>query len=734
MERRSDLEALAQVYQGGRGLSEYRAAVLKLLAVAILGLTYVVAWLSAAEIALAPGRSLFVITGLLATASLTYAGLRLSATASAAFLIVGLTAVLTGALVLYPDRAGHFAVYYCLITLAASSALGTQAGVGVAFLLTGVLLGVEHATPIALPRSDLWPALVLVWSALLLSWVSTQPLRMVASWAWASYMLAQSKTEEARLRQAELASLSRSLAEACDRLERLNQDLYEAREEAEAARRMKAEFAATVGHELRTPINLIIGFTQMMVSPRRASYYDEPLPASYRGDIEAIHRNACHVSNLVDDILDLSQVDAHRMALHREPILLAEVVREATASVAALYADAGLDIRLEIPDDLPAIPADPVRIRQVLINLLYNSVRFTHRGGVTIGAHVGAAEVIVSVSDTGIGIPPGEIPRLFEQFRQPQAPTRGRVGSGFGLAVCKRFIELHGGSIWAESVVGQGTTIHFSLPLHENVVTAPHRRLLRPVAPLAQVCVAVLDPIGHGVRILQRYLDAYHVEWLTSASQIAGVVAAGRVRALIVTNAAARQEWNDWVAAHADLRDLPTLFCPLRTREIIAYNLGVAAYLVKPVTTKDLMAALGRLEPAPSHVVVVEDDDEMRGLLARTLRFEFGSCSVAEAADGADGLALIRETRPDAVLLDLLLPEMDGYQVIRAMRQDEALARIPVIVISAKGLDEGVVASTVEVSRPRGLSVRDAMACLKADLDALTQPHSELDGVQAALR
>ncbi|MGH2458427.1 MAG: ATP-binding protein [Chloroflexota bacterium] len=671
------------------GVTELRVETVRMLVLAILVVGYLVVMGTVltlpASPTLPPSDPLALLAGLAITAGLTRWALRRGPGWATAIMVAGLCLTMSGDILLHPGSS--LATFFFLIVLAATGAGGLRAGLGAALLATGAIFSTTDLVVGVTPPAVAEQSLQLVWATFVLAWLLVRPVQTTLEWSWRSYALAQARTAEARQRQAELAEVSTSLAEACEQLERVNRELFEAREAAEAARRMKAEFAATVGHELRTPVNLIIGFSQMMASPRRATYYTEPLPESYRSDIQSVFHNACHISSLVDDILDLSQIDAHRMALHREPTALARVAEEAVSNVAPLYAEAGLSLSIDMPAKLPRFPADPVRIRQVLINLLYNAVRFTHQGGVVISAHLTDHDAIVSVRDTGVGIPAEGITHLFEEFRQLQAPSRGHIGSGLGLAVCKRFVELHGGTIWADSEPDRGTTISFALPLHDNVAAVPFSSLPSPVGladPLAGN-VAILDPSGETVRMLQRYLDDYRVRHLRQVGEASHLAKRGELRAMIVTSAAAQQDWYDYQRTHEDVRLVPTIVYALRTREAIAKVLGATEYLAKPVSREQLARAVRRLPRPTRNLAVIEDDSEMRSLLVRMLRSLSRRYRIEEAGDGVAGLDLIRRSRPDAVLLDLLMPNTDGYAVIRALREDESLRDIPVVVISARG-------------------------------------------------
>lgn len=716
---RTERAAGAERVGGQRDLAELQSEALRIIAFGVGVLALLNVMTSGIWLPKVLWEPLPTVAGLLLSAAVIRWTLRYGPGAATWALALSLGATLSGLALLHHD--GLIAVDFCLIVVAVTGLLGPRAGLGVTLLASGVVallgqLGSSATSPVTLAT------LGLVWLAYPLAWMLTRPLRITLEWTWASHALAEEKTKEARASRAELVQVSKSLAEACERLESLNLQLEDLRRQAEQARQLKAEFAATVGHELRTPVNLIIGFAEMIVASQHAAYYDEPLPPSYRDDVQVIYRNACHISSLVDDILDLSQVDAHRMALHREWTSIVDVIQQAVGSVDALYVDAGLMIQVELPSDLPLVPVDPVRIRQVLVNLLYNAVRFTQRGAVRISARVSDAHLVVTVVDTGAGIALAELPRLFEEFRQFGPASGRRGGSGLGLAVCKRFVELHGGSIWAESAVGRGTTIAFSLPLHDNVATATLERVpsLRRASDASRDAIVVVDSGEESARILKRYLDDYRVLAVASPAEAARLTTDTVVRAVVLTSGSDQSAWEGCQERFPHLHDIPTVLCPLRTTQTVAEPLGVAEYLVKPVTRDQLLRALARI-PHPRRVLIVEDDPEMRGLLARIVRSLPDGPLAIEAENGAVGLRLVQQDPPDVVLLDLLMPELDGRAFVDAVRRDPALCQLPVVVISAWGADERVLSPLLELRRYGGLTVGEVIAFLKADLDALVQ-------------
>ena len=705
-------------------LSELRRETLQLLVIVIFGLAYLVVIATIAVVPSSrppnPWEPFPTLIGLAFTGGGMYWLLRFSPLASTIGLVAGLVGTLTALIVLHPGSllAGCFP----LVVLAATGAYDWRAGLAAAVASSAVLVALAHAGTNSVPAEISGAALFGIWMTFVLAWLPTRPLRSTIYWAWSSYHLALVHAEEARLGQGELAQVSKSLREACERLERLNLELQEAKEAAETARRLKAEFAATVGHELRTPINLIVGFSQMMASPRRDTYYPASLPDCYLSDLQTISHNARHISSLVDDILDLSQIDAHRMALHREPCDLSAVAREAASSVMSLYDEAGLYLFVDVPNDVPWVVVDPARIRQVLINLLYNAVRFTHHGGVNVSAYLTATDIVVTVQDTGVGIPEENLNRVFEEFRQIQGPSRGRTGNGLGLAVCKRFIELHGGNIWAESELDYGTTISFSLPFHDNVASMPfHGKPARITVGASSPDIAILDRSGTSNRIIQRYLDGYRVHHITRPEQASLLMRNGEMRAIIVTSSDTQQAWYNYQRSHAEVGKVPTFLWHLRTFEIVSRILETAAYLTKPVNRDQLAGALRRLSRPLRRVAVIEDNQEMRSLLVRMLHSIERRAIVSEAGDGEAGLRLVREIRPDAVVVDLMMPTSDGFALLEAMQGDHTLSQIPVVVVSARGPHESMLVGMVGISRHDGLTVDEALACLKASLDSSLQ-------------
>jgi len=639
-------------------------------------------------------------------------------------LVAGLVAVIAGGAALL--TAAPLLAALCVPILVATVLLGSGAGIATLVLGGGVVAVAALRFSPAAPAEVALLTFGLGGLVLVLSMVLWRSFYTVLDWSWASYDEAQKRSAELRERQVELGRLNQSLVLAYEQIKQTSGQLERARQAAEEARRLKSEFAASVSHELRTPLNLIIGLSELMVVTPHAGA--PRLPEVYRADVEAIYRNACHISNLIDDVLDLSQIESHHMGLLKERSSLAEIVAQATATVQTLFENTGLWLELKLPDDLPPIFVDPVRVRQILINLLNNAVRFTEEGGVTIAARAENDQLVIDVVDTGVGIPPQDVPGVFQEFWRSGEPKRGRRGSGLGLAVSKRFAELHGGNMWVSSTLGQGSVFSLALPLGEKAVvqgsdlTHAFWERLEQQTP-DRPTVLLVDPEPEALRVFQRYLDGFQVTVAADLPSAVRLSDESSTRAIIVGTTSRRDNLRR-ALKHADRGHdrphLPIVTCELRTARTIAQELGVHDYLVKPVNQQQLQRAVRRLGRGLRDLVVVDDDPEMLHLLTRMLSVLAPRCQIRTGVDGHQALELLDDHLPSGVLLDLLMPGLDGYGVLAHMKADPRLVAVPVVVISARGAeDDGLLADVLEISQLGGLPVGDLCRWIRSGLQVL---------------
>ncbi len=581
---------------------------------------------------------------------------------------------------------------------------------GVAILL---IIGLEHQVIGGLAVGVALPVLTVALTAIA-SWLAARNLYTALEWVWHGYEQARHNEELARDRQGKLQRALRALDEATHRLARSNYMLALARDRAEDARRLKQQFAQTISHELRTPLNLIVGFAELMTeSPE---YYGAELPPAYLRDLNIIHRNACHLRDLVNDVLDLARVSAAQMTLSLERADPAALAREAVETARGLVESHGLFLATEVAPNLPPIWVDTTRIRQVLFNLLNNAARFTDEGGVTIAVRQEGDEVIFSVTDTGVGIPQEELPHMFEEFHQVDGGTRRQHGgAGLGLAISQHFVELHGGRIWVESEVGRGSTFSFSLPVERAAVEMAASRqeadqidMLYGRGVEGPVLLAVVHNPS-AAALLTRYVRGYRTVVVESLEQARKAAERLSPQAVVIDSAGTELDGDSLggLARSWGLLRVPFVACPLPGKGSSSQPQGVNGYLVKPVSRRSLLDALRQFGEGVSRVMVVDDDRDFVLLMGRMLEDNpVRQYEVISAYDGQEALEMMQRHRPDLVLLDLVMPRMSGQEVIERMRSSPTLRHIPVVIVA--GQDEMDSSETMEgeivVAKAEGLT------------------------------
>jgi len=564
-----------------------------------------------------------------------------------------------------------------------------------------------------------------------------------AVYAVANYRSARRELEDARQQRVELLQVQQDYYLANKELARLNERLGAMTQYAEEARHIKEEFVARVSHELRTPLNMVIGFSEVIM--RSPQIYGEGIPPALLADIDAILRNSQHLSKLVDDILDLSQVEAGKMALTKEWVHVGTVIEEAASAVRGLAESKRLYLRTLIPGDLPPVFCDSTRIRQVIINLLGNAARFTERGGIEVSAALEQDHVRVSVRDTGPGIPTADQGRIFQPFQQVDSSLRRhKGGTGLGLTISKQFVEMHGGGMWLESTFGEGTAFHFSIPLRVSYDGAPGdsaeaRRWFgpyveyQPRARAAELPVLELPPRYLLVepedtlhRLFLRYMDNVELVSVRSIDLALEEVRKRPVEALIL-NIPSLQDEPELSEKIGRLPfGTPVLTCWVPGKNEAARELGVVEYLLKPIQRDDLVRAVGQVGPHVRKILLVDDEPEILRLFIRMLSTLERPYQVIQAPNGARALQLMRQRKPDMVILDLMMPEMDGFQVLHEKSHDERIRDIPVVVVSSLNpRGETTVSKNLSVSRGNGLSVSELLRSIRALTKILVRSEPE---------
>lgn len=719
---RNDLQQ-RQVNQSAADLIELRGAALSRLALIVGAAGF--AWLLLTPTPVRPAEIALSVALVALGMSVGSLHSRLGPLYASLLLMGGLLPVTTAAIWLYPGR--PLAPLLTLLVLFASALLGPIAG-GCMTVTSALLLTILRVRWPAVVSADLfWVTLPLLVLTEVSVWFFDRPLATTLTWTWKSYELARQEREKALEQRGELRRLSKELENAVQRLEKMNVELERARRAAEEAWRLKANFAAAISHELRTPLNLIVGFSEMIVAAPHS--YGVPLPRAYRKDLESIYRNAQQLSSLIDDVLDLSKIEAGRMRLNREATQLATVVTEAVDMMASLVKNKGLTLNVNVTEGLPPLLVDRTRVRQIIINLMNNCVRFTDTGSIAIEAWVSESDVIVAVRDTGIGIAEKDLPSVFEEFHQfDTAAGSRRGGTGLGLTISKQFVELHGGQMWVESKLGEGSTFYFSLPVEPGLVVQAVQRpwetwvRLRPTTGEPARAVVVVGEEA-AVRLFQRDLEGYQVIGVREASDVSGVVAQQPVYAVIEMTTSTGRMWQQLRQARRNVHEAITLVCRMPRPSLPSrYELPFEV-LVKPLARERLASVLQRLESEMRSFIVACDDLEVARLLQHMLYASLDEgCQVQQVYNGAQAIALLEVVRPDAIFLDLQESKPDAYDVVEWMQQDADLCTVPAIVLTTELPEATLEFDLVGLARRKGFSFHELVRGLGATLDALS-PH-----------
>jgi signal transduction histidine kinase/CheY-like chemotaxis protein len=468
-----------------------------------------------------------------------------------------------------------------------------------------------------------------------------------------------------------------------------------ARDEAEEASRTKSSFLANMSHELRTPLNAIIGLTELLCDNAGRFGTEKALEPLRR-----VLRAGRHLLSLINDILDLSKIEAGKMDLTLESVAIGPVVEEVLGTARPLAEQNKNAIELDCPAGIGSVHADNMRLRQILLNLLSNACKFT-KGG-TVRLHVGSAEdadqhwVDFAVSDTGIGMTEEQLGRLFQEFTQADASTTRQFGgTGLGLAISRRLCRLMGGDITVTSAPGEGSTFTVRLPAQ-----APTSLPLAGVGPAetgmeanrgSRGTVLVIDDDATARELIAAHLagEGFAVE--TAANGVDGLKKARALRPAAITLDVLLPDVDGWTVLAAlkgepELAEIPVVIVTIVDEQRRGIALGAAGYLTKPIDRERLVAILSRFRVAetPGTVLVVEDDEEQRELVRESLGRR--GWTVREAANGRLALDAIALELPDVILLDLMMPEMDGFELVATLQANTAWRDIPVVVVTSLDL------------------------------------------------
>jgi GAF domain-containing protein/CheY-like chemotaxis protein/anti-sigma regulatory factor (Ser/Thr protein kinase) len=506
----------------------------------------------------------------------------------------------------------------------------------------------------------------------------------------------QSLTEEGKFREDDVRLLNTIAANvgAAIRNAQLLLETQNARELAEEATHAKSAFLANMSHELRTPLNAIIGFTRIV---RRKG--EELLPQKQLDNLDKVLTSSDHLLGLINTVLDISKIEAGRMEVQASRFQIKPIIELVGNTSQPLIREEHVELRIKVDDDIPLLYSDQEKIKQILLNLLSNAAKFTHHGSITVRARADNRNLIIAVTDTGIGISANALDRVFEEFQQEDtSTTRQYGGTGLGLSISRSLARLLGGDLKAESQEGAGSKFTLVIPL--NYGAADRSKAVptslvesQQITQTSGKTVLVIDDHQNAVELIREILEEAGYQVFAAPDGVQGLEMARVCKPLAITLDIMMPNKDGWQVLHdlksnPQTRHIPVILVTVVDQKALGYQLGAADYLLKPLEGQDLLSSLSRItdKQQKPRLLVVDDDPNVHEMITHLLADS--DYLIRAVSDGDQALAAIQTETPDIILLDLLMPNLDGFGVIENLNQEPETSHIPIIILTAKSLSQ----------------------------------------------
>jgi CheY-like chemotaxis protein/signal transduction histidine kinase len=497
----------------------------------------------------------------------------------------------------------------------------------------------------------------------------------------------EAQSEELQDQAEELQDQTEELQRSSEELQEQNAKLEAQKIQVEAATKLKSEFLSNMSHELRTPLNSIMALSRVLIMQAK-----DKLNEDENNYLEIVERNGKRLLTLINDILDLSKIEAGKMEITPKYMNTSSFLQTIQENIQSLSEEKGLTLSLELPDNLPNLETDEIRLHHVILNIVSNAVKFTEEGSVEIAANFDSKNIYIKVKDTGIGINKETLTHIFDEFRQADGTSsRQYEGTGLGLAIAKKMIKILGGTIEVKSIFGKGTVFTVTVPIKWYEVNVPSNAITfeNPSNTIIGKTILVVDDDPKTVKHISDHLreDGYHIISAISGKQ--ALKLAEDYQPFAITLDIIMEDMDGWevlqkLKSKATTKDIPVIVVSVSDDSETGFALGAVGFINKPIEKDLLLTTVRKINKIPDTVMIVDDNEFELKTISDIIESE--NIKTIKATNGKECIKLLESESPDILILDLMMPEMDGFTTLENIRKQSKTQNLPVIIVSAKDL------------------------------------------------